>query len=529
MKQITFLFFLIILFTSCRNESTHLKTVFGRTLNLPVSDNSNRPWGVQYRTKDTQKILTVYFKGRYLVNYDFETGNIIDSVTLPFAGKRNLYGFRYISSDSILLLHSEPFGQPRTSDSCMILINSKSKILHVYPMANLPVLSSQNQNDDIKEIAAINLIFEPLNADSKNVYFHYTNGIPEFHQKLKQKDFEAGGHVNLQSEKYTPHPVKMPFSGADTYFPTDFHDSFYAQNAESELVYGFRYFDTVYVYNPNSKNVRKERLQFELFPKVYDFSKNKPENFDLFSQYLQIYYDSYRHRYIRFAYLRGDKSELPAFKNKGTSVFVAYDDNFQKIGEGLFPSGLATVYPFFTEEGAWFIDLEKLAENSDQLCYRLCNFELEKGGVKYELEKVRADLVAPKDTGAMAYFKQLGFSKPNSFVILVPVMTSCKSCADYAVSYVLSNTDFCSKNNIHLIVAGKDKARRKQFLHTNNLDSLPECVKIDSTEQNLNYFEAFYNPTLYIIENNAVKFQRNYLPDDIFLLQEDINKFLLKK
>lgn len=530
MKRLVFPLVLFFLFAvwACQSKKMYYQTDIAKNISLNVPEGSNKVWGIQYREVSDKKILTVYFKGKHLINYNFNTGKIIDSISVPDISGRKLFGFNYHNDDSIFLFYRPPMNMRH--DSSFLMINRNSEILKNYSFKAAPLPFGPDHKPSYSDLMAC-MQFSNFQANSDYGFFGFCNAHPEFVKTLKEKKIPAGGHIDIANNVFETHPVMLPYPGNDSVFPNDYSFPYYAANKKNELVYGFKYFDTVYHYSVEKQQLKKSRMPFSRLKSSYNFlSEYEANDYHFISQYKYIYFNPYKNQYIRIADYKKQGEKLPkAIKNKTVRLFAVFDENFKKSGEGIIPykQSLSSVFPLFTPEGMWLLNFTEMKDKPNRVVYSLISLKKTNDDISQEIEKVYSGITPAEKEGLVPYLKKQGIDTHSGAAVLIPVNTSCKSCASYAAEFFKNNDSFCKKEHVSLVLIGNKKSL-KQFAETNNIKP-GENIYTDYSNLYSKYLDLLFKPTLFVYKNDSVYFSKGYKPDNIYQISQDVKANLKKE
>lgn len=527
MKTYPFLFLLIIFFNSCNQRANLVSSEKLYTKKFSLPEGVRQPDAMQYRQfTDGKNILSLYFIGKKsIVNYDFKTGEIIDTFALD--DSRTISGFYIHNKDSIFLLRS-PNPTNASHDSSLVLTDSSGEIKKCYSFEEAPVFTNKRpftQKSELADYAWASLGFDNLYFADNKLFFKLGNGSELFYNKLKERPFPIGGHINVKTDSFVAHSISQKHAGKNVGYPNDaFTRAHFTLNDENEIVYGFSYFDSVFIYSPETGKLKKRHTTFSKIPQKYDFSGKKlPLNRFFLPHYKNIVYNPYKKEYYRFATKRAGNKNSPVWiKNEFISFIAVYDKDFNKKGEGLYP--YSSVYALPVPEGIAVTELK-----NSEIRFHVLKLTIHDGKLETEIEKYLSKIDKPKNPDITNYLKDLKLNDRDGGVILLPSLTSCKSCVEFGASFFMSNQKLCKEENIRLIVIGTSKLGRESFIANNDIDTSLTSVAVDSIPLYKKYIEDFFNPKLIILENGKVKYEHNYSPDELTKLPEDVNRYLVDK
>ncbi len=316
---------------------------------------------VKYEIIDGEEILIIaYWASRKLVFYNINTQNIINE----FEFERNLYDFKYISKDSILLLYKNR--QLHYNDKQLVLVNFNGKEQHKYVYNNKLI---NYKNDILSEELAVypSLFGNKIELFNDNIFLFLN----------KQKEYKIGtdsffinkspivSYYNTKTEKLTTSEnLWYPFIQPRDYYPSDFPTLHYCMSNDSLPLIRFFYSSKLFKWDYRNDKITEYSLKskfLDTIPPMYHpsyFSDSK-----IPAMYYSINYDKYNELYYSTIYFSYD------IYNGGSNSLIIADKNLNYIGE-VFAPKINGYNPIFTKDyiistresktGGFYIEYYKL-------------------------------------------------------------------------------------------------------------------------------------------------------------------------
>lgn len=193
---------------------------------------------------------------------------------------------------------------------------------------------------------------------------------------------------DMDTHKITALPFNYPdYPGSDTKLKKyGLETAFSRCYDQKRFIYSFYYDENIYVASIDHQTIQKIPVKSKYFDKVVLPGEltGQPNEFCENPWYGNLLYDKYRNVYYRIAYPQTTiekgirPMELLGYGRKNFSIIIL-DDNFQKIGETLFPDYIYNSrIMFILEDGLYISDSHYLNPNfsDDVLSFR--RFELVK-------------------------------------------------------------------------------------------------------------------------------------------------------
>lgn len=484
---------------------------------------------------DTAKLIFMYFKNEKISVYNFDNQNFIK--TIPLKKNVPLFSFYVKTIDSIFLLYNSGFFFDYT-DSVLTCIDFDGQLVENYFFENKYFKSL---NNEIKNDSSYypHTMHHKLGFDNQNSLFFLVS-------KYAQRELGDSNSRNsalppiacydIENKKlsFINLPFLMPPVGY--FYPQAFNHYYVSTTKAGNPLLSYRYSSIFYEYNIATDSLIQHYLKSLLIDTIEpEKDKNNCRQLHFINNkgtFNKITYDKYRDIYF--------KTVLLPRKQYENSVFIVADNNFNKIGEGVIPTGHDSDFIF--EKNHIFIWNTKKTFASEGKIYftkfELKKQELEISDLKARLQEKVADstnctVVNPSEAkGNKPVIELLNkyIDKKNYTVLIVPFLYSCPSCKEYAIMLYRVNKEIFIKNDVFLFFDSPNISGIKTYLVENNLNMSNNMVLTDTFGLYNSYVkDNFYNPRLVNICNGKVTFDKTYKPDELEQIYDNIFSFIDNK
>jgi hypothetical protein len=533
------LFIPVSLFMACNEQKVH-KAEFTAEENraFKTPENRNLPYTSQYLQTDSGEYLACFFKTPEIIFYDFNNGDSVKSIPIK-KHYRSLRSFYVHTPDSVFLFFNAGYRPNYNHDSTLIMINRQGEIKDSYSFDGAPVKQANAKQIDHPDVLPIeagkikypkNILiytgygFDKLLYQNKKLFVKFNSCCnPRYDSILDEHFVPAGGHIQIEENKFYAHGVRLPSFKAGTKTYSDDYKAFgnMALDQNGNPVYAYQHTPNLFRYILDDNTVERHVMRSVLIDTIKPVEKPNENQKFVEGSYSQFYYNKYDGNYYRSFYLPIQQDLPPALKNIRRSGIIISDSTFTKLGEGLMPQTHVATQAIFTPEGVWFI--KKDAAN-DSLIYTRFSFEFKKMSKEDFIRSVRKfdyDDVPVAQEDIEQYAKEFLDPQTDKFgMVLVPA-SSCPICVLWVLDYYKENESLFVERGVHLILAG-NKSIQNQYLMQTQIDTSSSNLHFDTEEIHLNYIEKFINPRFSFFKEGELTFDTIYNPTSLYDFPYDL-------
>lgn len=525
----------IFFFTGCqKKEYPYLEfETIGDIVVKIENPQKNIPTDYQIYQHDTTNWLIFYTRTNKLYIYNLNNNELIKEVKIS---KKQLSSFYFINPDSIFLLYLSSYFL-EYSDSLLQLIDTSGTTKKIYQFEDKHFLTKNNEIDE-KEYYVPYIWAQKLELKNDKLFFLITK---YYHYELgdtfsRNDTFSNLAYLDIKTSKinFINMPKELP--PPNYYYPQAFRYNYVSSMYNGNPFIGYRYSNNLYEYDFELQKVIKHTVKPTLSDTIYptkDLNEAEQLNYmDKYAGYWSIIYNKYEDYYIR-------NIGLPRAIYKNNIYLVQFDKNFNIIGEGIAPDGLRTPY-FFTKDYIIFWNKQKTYENEGYIYFTKCKIKKTNKNIADEIKKIQI----VKDTNQTCtfsknknlntniniYLSNLIKNRKDFAVLIVPLMESCPSCKEFALTlYSVNKTTFL-ENNVILLIVNSNKALTKSVLIEKNLNLSHQNIIIDDGSTYSAFLNSkIYNPRVVVVKNNEVIFDKTYYPDELNGIYEPLFNFIKNK
>jgi len=507
---------------SCKEEATFQELTFEPVAHYSVPleyDQMNFPYIPQWVEENDSSFLVVYDEyKRDLKVYLFPEGDWVKTIPLqPFGNNRDdLLSYFYQNKDSIFVVLNAAYQPHNFHDSTLLMLNDRGEVICDIPLTHAPVWTSAQPDIPHDEVYITKPLGTQLQFDFPYLFiplarYGYKPGDPE----LDTIPSATGGVIDLTVPfpNFTLQPTYRPSQGGN-YYPGDANNVKLAVNGEKQSVYGFSYTDLLLTYDPGSQMVKRFRAPSTISDTIYPLpldtfvpAYDRPQNDRSQLAYRNITFDPFRRQFVRRIVYPITNLANASAKTTQKSGIMVLDEDFRKVGEGLYPEGYS--FSFATPDGWYFFDYSRSNEAADSMHFT--RFEIGTRLAEIDDFKKRAILPAPdkKEGGWRAYVQEFATSSTGPKVVLfVPIDRGCKGCLDYMLDlfvelHPLYNQD--GKQSLQCIATSASVTDLEQKLQAHLIDPDVSGLYLDRNELYKSYVEeAFSQGRLLLVNDGKV-------------------------
>ena len=520
----------ILFFNACKGQEESMTEVhfeIDSILKLERKEFQS-PYSVtmHYRQAEQLEYLSVYNHGaKEIISYAMNTGKIVEIIPVKHSWEDKVFAFRYVNKDSIFVLFNPNYRRGGIHDSILVRIDHHGTIKDAYSFKNAPVHHRENPYFDKDSMASVGML--ELAYFNANIAFTLKREYCLPGDTLfAQYHFPIGGHFNTLDKTLTLHKIEHPSKKIGTYYANDANAPYLSLSAKGNPLYSFRHTDAVYEYDPKTQTNIKYTTLSVLIDSIhplamphYISSNDRPSMDNTQPFYGRVVYDRYRDKYYRTL-------SIPSTTGGGyRQVLLVYNNDFQKIGEGVFPDSLGgDIIP--TKNGLLIYHVKKSPNDQPYFVYSIGKLQYVPTHLStYTSSFQQKGIETNTKKGFYAYLKEVhNLTIKNGAVIFLPLDKSCDACINYLIDFYKENHHNYKKT--HFIIAAWDNNLIKNILKKHEVPPTINTLYMDGHSTYLKYFNYDrLEPTLFMIKNNQVETTKGLIPSELNNLPKYLSSY----
>jgi hypothetical protein len=270
-----------------------------------------------------------YNKNRYYF-YDFQERKLIKSLDYKFFPYQQVFGFSYLSSDSVyVLLNPATINPHYYHDSIFFRFNEKRQALQMFSMYHTDCIQKSKKSEKEDEMY-VGLISENCLQNGKffvkfNTY-EYEAGDTVFTQKKQA----ISGFFDVNTGDYFSIPVFFPSNLGETY--SRIHSDFVLfPTSDERVLYSFNNKNFIAVWDIKKQSLTYKNMNSVLIDSIRPIEKFLPMIERPSDEYEKGIYDNILFNPFEQRYYRNFSIKLNGADHL-TNTLIVYDKQFNRVG-----------------------------------------------------------------------------------------------------------------------------------------------------------------------------------------------------